>query len=60
MVGVNEMVTFSGLGHKEAREEIDRMIADGLVFKESFAGMLLYRLSFHGRDIATRKIGIVK
>lgn len=60
VTAINEMGTFSGLGLKEAREEMYALLREGLVQVNHMFGMPMYKLTFKGRDVVGRKIGIVK
>lgn len=56
---VNEMCALSGLGIDEAREEMYKLLREGLVEVSYFIGMPLYKLTFRGRDIASRKLKVI-
>ena len=57
--GVNIMCTLSGLEYDEGRNELHKMIREGLIVEQKIQGFPLYKLSFKGRDQATGKIRMV-
>lgn len=57
--GINLGCTLTGLDLDEGRNELHKMIGEGLIIEEKFQGLPLYRLSFRGRDQATGKIRMV-